>query len=250
MMLSRQLSMSIYRASGAGGGMVILSPGGISPLVTYTQSGNLTYFDSAGVLQTAGVNTMVKEYDPVTLALKGYPFWEARTNSIRNNTMVGASAPSTLPTNWGEFTNVLGLTRTNTPVGTSNGIEYTDITISGTPSGAGVYDIQFEGATQIAASNGQAWSQSTYYSMSSGSTAGISAFRNRIAFRSAVAELSTGETTFTPTSSALRTQRVITSATATDALTLYALPYIRLTLSGPAINITLRIGLPQLERES
>ncbi len=70
----------------------ILNPSYLFSGITYTQSGNLTYFDSAGVLQTAAVNTMVLDYDPSTLALRGYPFWEARTNSIRNNTMVGAVA--------------------------------------------------------------------------------------------------------------------------------------------------------------
>ena len=51
------------------------------PGITYTQSGNLTYFDSTGTLKTAGVDTMVLDYDPSTLVLRGYPFWEQRTNS-------------------------------------------------------------------------------------------------------------------------------------------------------------------------
>lgn len=80
MMISAPLSMAIYRGLSSGGGMTILSPGGISGLITYTQSGNLTYFDSTGTLQTAAVDTMVLDYDPSTLALRGYPFWEQRTN--------------------------------------------------------------------------------------------------------------------------------------------------------------------------
>ena len=52
------------------------------PGITYTQSGNLTYFDSSGVLQTAAVDTMVLDYNPATLALRGYPYWEARTNVV------------------------------------------------------------------------------------------------------------------------------------------------------------------------
>lgn len=50
------------------------------PGITYTQSGNLTYFDSTGTLQTAAVDTMVRDYDPSTLVLRGYPFWQASTN--------------------------------------------------------------------------------------------------------------------------------------------------------------------------
>ena len=61
---------------------VILNKFGKYEGITYTQSGNLTYFDSTGTLQTAAVDTMVLDYDPSTLVLRGYPFWEARTNLL------------------------------------------------------------------------------------------------------------------------------------------------------------------------
>jgi len=221
------------------------------PLITFTRASNATYFDSTGTLQTAGSgvarSNAYQDHNPATLAPLGFLIEEQRTNSIRNNTMVGASAPSTKPTNWTEFTNVTGLTLSVAAPTTENGIACVDITIAGTPSGAGVYDISYEAATQIAASNGQTWAHATYYKLQGGTTSGISAFRNRIAYRDAASELTTVEQTFTPTSAALRTQRVTAAGAASNAGTLYALPYLRLTLSGAAVNITLRIGLPQLE---
>ena len=62
------------------GGFPILTPAYISNLITYSQSGNLTYFDSTGTLQTAAVDVLPRDYDPSTLVLRGYPFWEQRTN--------------------------------------------------------------------------------------------------------------------------------------------------------------------------
>jgi len=75
------ITLAINRASNpAYGARMLLSSAGVYSGITYTQSGNLTYFNSSGVLQTAAVDTMVLDYDPSTLVLRGYPFWEARTN--------------------------------------------------------------------------------------------------------------------------------------------------------------------------
>jgi hypothetical protein len=73
------------RASTATGGppsltLDFMTPGSLDPLIQFTRASNATYFDSAGVLQTATTNTPRWNYDPVTHALKGLLLEDERTN--------------------------------------------------------------------------------------------------------------------------------------------------------------------------
>lgn len=68
--------------AGAGGAVSIVSDGVLAPFVTFTRSSTATYFDSAGVMQTATANTPRTDYDPVTHALRGLLLEEQRTNLV------------------------------------------------------------------------------------------------------------------------------------------------------------------------
>ena len=142
---------------------------------TFSRNSMGTYFDNSGTLQTAPANTPRIDYDPVTHAAKGLLIEEARTNSIRNNTMVGTvpGSPGTKPTFWSVFYGVPGISDSIIGTGTENGISYFDLQISGTATGSGQFQVYPESTNIIAASSGQTWTARFYLKLQSGSTSGI-----------------------------------------------------------------------------
>ena len=57
-----------------------LVPKTFSQIITFTRASTATYFDSAGVLQSAAIDVPRLDYDPATLAARGILIEEARTN--------------------------------------------------------------------------------------------------------------------------------------------------------------------------
>jgi hypothetical protein len=223
--------------------------------ITFTRASNATYFDSTGTLQTAGSgvarSNAYQDHDPSTLAPLGFLIEEQRTNSIRNNTMVGAVAgtPGTLPTNWNKVDagdiaiNVIG-------TGTENGIAYIDIRFVGTTASTNA-GVRFESTTQIVAAQNQIWASSIFIRTVAGSTANISAV-NSIIFEREAAGTFIGSTDTTITSSLgaanIAINRQASTRTLGSALAARVQSGIGINFSsGVAIDITLRIGLPQLE---
>ena len=219
-------------------------------IITFTRASAGSYFDSAGVLQSAAINAPRLDYNPSTLAAQGLLIEEQRVNSIRNNTMVGAAAgtPGTLPTNWVTLGAGLGtLTQQIVGTGTSAGITYIDVKISGTTSTTS-FGIQFESYTQIAAATGQNWTSSIYVALIAGATTNLTV-NHRVQERTALG-VSLANTTVDITASLTsallnrftnpRVFNQATTAFSTNDITLFF-------SSGAVIDITLRIGLPQLE---
>jgi hypothetical protein len=221
-------------------------------LTTFTRVGNGTFVDSSGAIQTAGTNVARFTHDPVTLESLGLLVEEQCTNGIRNNTMVGAVAgtPGTLPTNWVDFP--AGLTRQILGTGTINGVNYIDIRLSGTTNTTSLA-IGFEASTQIVAATGQAWSQSLWLAVIGGSISGIDRLLINYVERSAV-----GGAVVQQNSTDLRSlissafARYLSSVTLTGgANTAFVQPRLLFGFaSGASIDITLRIGLPQIEQSA
>jgi hypothetical protein len=62
-----------------------MSPGSLDPRITFTRASTGTYFNGAGVMQTAAINVPRWDYDPVTLQLRGLLIEEQRTNGLLNS---------------------------------------------------------------------------------------------------------------------------------------------------------------------
>jgi hypothetical protein len=226
----------------------------VGPLVTFTRASSATFIDSAGTLQTAAVDVPRFDHNPTTGESLGLLVEEQRTNSIRNNTMVGAVAgtPGTSPTNW-SLGFLSGLTQTIVGTGTESGIAYIDIRIFGTTSSALFWGVAPEGATVVAANPNSIWTSTFYVRLVGGSLTNVTGVKNVLTnFNSSGAALNQfAVALLTPTSAALATQRYsnsTTSATFADATTAFVRNFLQIEAnSGVAIDITLRIGLPQLE---
>ena len=197
----------------------------LDPRITFSRGSQATLFDSTGALV----------YAP--------------NNMIRNNTMVGvvAGTPGTLPTNWTGNATVDGLSREIVGAGVENGINYVDVRFSGT-SGTGGNStlLTFESQTQVVASNGQTWAASAYVKLVAGSLANVALFALGIRYNnSGGTSLTAQNTTLTPTATFTR----YTSAfAATDATTAFVNSSLVANFTdNSAVDLTLRIGMPQLE---
>lgn len=165
-----------------------------------------------------------------------------RTNTIRNNSMVGAvvGSPGSLPTNWtaaGVPWQVVGL-------GTENGLAYIDIRFNGVASGVS-NQIHFEPNNVITASVGQVWASSLYFKIIA---APIPPNNYNTRLREATSSgtfVADGVAAFTPNS---QLQRFTYIRTNTGATTERIQPMLQLgQTNGNSYDYTIRIASPQLE---
>lgn len=182
---------------------------------------------------------------------------EARTNSIRNNSMVGAAVgtPGVLPTNWVRSAND-GLSFSVVAVGTESGINYVDVRYFGTSTGALGNNINFDGSTNDTALYGQTWTNSFFIRIAAGSTANLTSLVMQMNERTNTGAAAgvvhnSGNLTGSLGAATLGVAKTSFSATLTSSVVNFVVPEIILSYSsGVAIDITLRIGWPQLENNS
>lgn len=175
------------------------------------------------------------------------------TNYIRNNTMVGAlpGTPGTLPTNWSSFIGG-GLAQQIIGIGQETNLQYIDWRVFGTASSASGSAIYFETNTGVPALNGQQWNTSAYLRLVGGSLANIGIMRFFLDERTADGSTSVYDNygvALAPTAFSLSTQRFNVGFTLAGGVTVGRIvPSLELTYaSGAVVDVTVRIGLPQLE---
>jgi len=229
---------------------------GTGPAITFTRASDATYFDANSVLQTASNNVPRFDHDAATGSSLGLLIEEARTNSIRNSQAGGSTngvigSGGVMPLNWSITPNANGVTSEIIGTGTENGLAYIDIKFSGTPTSTGDVLIFFDSSNGVTASNGQTWTSSNYAKLANGSLSNAvirTSVRGNLSDGSLVgAQLS--NSTITPTSSALKTQRTSATVTFSDATVVRVLGFMTVVYTNAQpIDLTLRIAAPQLEQ--
>ena len=226
--------------------------------LTFARASNGWYFNNAGVLTSAASNAPRFDYSPSTLALQGLLMEPQSTNGIRNNSMIGAVAgtPGTLPTNWTSFIST-GLSQQIVGTGTENGIPYIDWRVFGTAIGASGSSLYFEGATTIAAATGQTWTSSTALKLVGGSTANLNFARFDVVERTVggvgvLTDYGITNLLSSISSAGLGQYRPSYAFTLSGGVTVaFVQPTIEITYNnGAVIDITLRIGAPQIEQSN
>lgn len=222
-----------------------------SPAAGMTISNSNGWVESNGIWQAPGTNTL-----RIGLG-KGLRCEEARTNSIRNNSMQGATvgvigSGGALPTNW-SISNGTGLTKTVIGFGTLNGLEYIDLEFSGTTGDANGTAINFETTTNIAALNGQFWSNSAFLALVTGSFTNVGsiflAHSQRDAGGAILSDLNGSSIKASIPSSTTTFTRCNNTQTLNNASVAFNQPRLVIqAASGVAVNYCIRIVRPQLEQ--
>jgi len=211
--------------------------------------GGGSYWDSAGVLQTAPPNTLRMSYDPSDLSKAPYAVVEpATTNYAQNNTMAGAVAgtPGTWPTGWSGATTVNGVSRSIVAVGVEDGIPYIDIGFTGTATGNAGFYPNIASAAAIAGQNWQIGAFTQLISGSRPSTLGL-VISGR---RSDGGAAEDGPATTLPEGGRLRDAFIVSDRTFTSADTVSALSFLSIGFNaGTIADCVVRIGLPQMCRD-
>jgi hypothetical protein len=249
-----------YTATGATAGIVIYSMSG-SAATWLAWGAQLEQSSTVGeyIPTTSTINSAPRfDHNPATGESLGLLVEEQRTNSITNNTMVGAVAgtPGTMPTAWTFGTNTGGaISRQVVGTGTEDGIPYIDLRVFGTTPSSGVPEalISFSSGGSIAAANGQTWTVSTYLKAVGGSLTGIAGGELFVIYNQAdgatLASASSSAFSYSLTPVPLVSTRRSHTLTASSALTAFVFGRIDINFAlNTAVDFTLRIGLPQLEQ--
>lgn len=216
---------------------------------TFTRASTATYFDNTGTLQTAASGVPRIGQLPGLTTRMGYLAEEARTNSIRNNSIIGVSAgtPGTLPTNW-TYGQLSTLSTQIVGSSTENGITYVDIRLFGTATTTAI--IYFETHTTIAATNAQTWCNSLFLKTVGGALTNIGSITTTLRMSdsggSNLGFIPGSAITVPASGTNLSADRFSAVSTTSSASTAFVTPALAVAIAG-AVDITLRIGLPQLE---
>lgn len=203
------------------------------------------YVDVAGVLQEAAAGVIRWDYSTGTRTLLNEA---ASTNSIPNPRAEGGvtGSPGTQPTGWSISASGSGITRTIVAIGTDDGIPYIDFKLAGTASSGATFQVIFMTTTTIAATVGETWTASIYRKLIDGGYTGVTTNLNVI--ETGGSSTPSTSQAFTATSVDLYTQRTTVTRTITTANNTHIRSRVLLAVTnGATIDITLRIGAPQLE---
>ena len=236
----------------------------LDPHITFTRTSIGTRVTEENVLETISADDPRFDHDPTTGESLGLLIEELRTNDIRNSTMQGAASgtPGTPPTNWFMYSTYGGLTREISAVGEENGISYIDVRLHGVATGNPFTYASFwpDGTTTTnsPATETSRYTFSSYVKHISGTVPSGSTLILVITnANSSLANLNEYKTSTIISSSSIPSGDLIanrfaltnTDFTSTD--TAYFKPYYQWNVPyNTSFDVTIRIGLPQMEEGS
>lgn len=227
--------------------------GGLANIATFSRASNAWAFDSRGLVSFSSGQMRQTDlgwwYEP-----------GAATNSIPNNTMVGASpgTPGTAPSNGWVISAGSGITATINSVSVEDGIEEIEVRFSGTATATVAINIQPLTPNTAVAATGEAWTASVYMRLMAGT---MPPQANLIIWEASngnspnqadgvIGGQSTNLSLAGITSAPLKSQRYQVSRTMahTYGNRIYS-QLMRATLAlGETVDFTIRLGMPQLEK--
>ena len=234
----------------------------LDPRITFTRTSTGTYVDESGVIRNAVADEPRFDHDPVTGECLGLLIEEQKTNLIRNNTMQGAvvGTPGTAPTYWSFGTSTGGISREIVGVGEEDGISYIDVRWYGTATTNPITYFSFNPESNNSSFPGTRtvrYTFSNYIKVVGGtvpsSSTFIVVFYN---FNSSFVNLQQYQVLNIPLTDTLNKKLIenrysYTNGDFASTDTAYIRPYYQwnFTYNEP-IDITLRIGMPQVELSS
>jgi len=216
--------------------------------LTYT-GGNGTFVGSDGFIQPATTNVPRFDHDPLSRRSLGLLSEVERTNGNPNSAGVGAVAgtPGATPTLWPVSSSGNGVTREVVGFGSEAGISYIDIRFFGTPTGGTNVQIAFSGTDTIAALPSQTWTLSGYVKLQSGSLANTDTAFSMLTVNSGAGVQNLVQTLTAGSGLLIASRQVFTTTVSSSTIT-HIQPRIRIGYTtGSAFDLTLRVGLPQME---
>lgn len=208
-------------------------------------------YDRTGTLVEVPPNTLGVTYDPSDLSKAPYALIEpAAINHIRNNTMQGAAVgmPGSAPYFWAYRTVTVGLSAQTVAIGKFQGVDVLEFRLHGVATATSGFQLFLESTSGAPAAAGQEFVFSTYLGIAGGGLSGVTSMAMSLdEYDASGAYLASGGATVSPTEVFRRFSATRTIARATAA---FVRPIINIyVLQGQSIDLTLRIGLPQLERD-
>jgi hypothetical protein len=206
-----------------------------------------------GVATIAGAGGVGATLAKLALPVLAIPGQGGKTNFITNPRAEGAvpGTPGTWPVGWQQGLRTAGLTQTILGTGIENGIPYIDVHWIGTTNDL-VVDVIFAGNQEIRANQYDTVALSAFLKVIDGDRSPITFNLNAQAFRADGTYITDNYTIVTPSDAVTPLDQARCSTVTTfpfsEANVYYTRPVMLMRfLSELAIDITLRIGAPQLE---
>lgn len=219
------------------------------PNFQFSRASRGWYFDGAGVLREAAVDEPRYLFDALGNRTDAVLVEAAATNAVANARSGGAvvGTPGTLPTGLTVSGGALAVAEV-TFAGTEDGLPCVELRIAGTLGAATDLDIAFTTTTATPALLNEVFAGSFFWRLISGTAP--TNWRMRFEEYSSGGALLVGNQVdlVAATAAALRGQRVSSAYTVSSASAAFLRHVMRLRFAAGAVNTTLRLAVPQLER--